>query len=153
PTNQPPHKDTHLAAAGQRLRMVELAVGSNRCFGVLDWEIKRGSISYTIDTLKQLKRKYRQKDFFLIIGADLANAFNSWRDYRKIIRLVKIVVVKRKDFPVRQKGDFIFMDMPHVGITSSLVREYLKKGMTIRYLVPDSVERYIKKHRLYLSSV
>ncbi len=150
PANKPPHKNAYLIAPRYRLRMVRLAVKSNSAFEVLDWEIKRGKISYTIDTLRELKKRYPHGDFFLIIGSDLAKDFYTWKDYAKITKLAKVVVVKRENFPLRKKKGFITIDMSHIGINSSLVRKFIKKGVSIKYFVPEKVAAYIKKNNLYM---
>ena len=150
PTNYPPHKHTNLVSANKRLIMVRLAVKDNPDLSVLDWEIKRGGISYTVDTLRQLKSHYPKRDFFLIIGSDLADDFYSWKDYIQIDKLAKIVMAKRMDFSFKDKRNFITVDMVGIGITSSLVRQYIKKGLSIRYLVPPAVFNYIIKNKLYI---
>ena len=85
PTNTPPHKNTFLLEAKHRLAMVKLTVEDHKSFKALDWEIKRGGFSYTIDTIRELKSKYPGDQFFLIVGSDLANDFNSWN----LIRMCK----------------------------------------------------------------
>jgi len=149
PTNMPPHKNTYLIDAKHRLNMVKLAIENNPTFELLDWEVKRGGISYTIDTVKELKKKFPQDEFFLIMGSDLANDFYTWKHYREIKRLVKIVIAKREIFPIKKKNSFFALDIIQINITSSLVREYIRKGVSVRYLIPEKVFGYIKKNRLY----
>ena len=150
PTNTPPHKNTDLIDAGIRLKMAELAVEGCPYFNVLDWEIKRGGISYTVDTLYQLKAAYPEEDLFVIIGSDLANNFHAWKDYRKVQALSKIVVARRKSIPLKSSKGFIVIDIINVEITSSLVRKYVKEGLSVRYLLPHKVFDYIEENKLYL---
>jgi len=66
-----------------------LAISGNEAFEVLDLEIERGGTSFTIDTVRELKKKYFQDELYLIIGSDLANEFSSWKDYEDIIKRSK----------------------------------------------------------------
>ena len=150
PTNTPPHKKTRLIDAKERFKMVKLAIKGCSYFQALDWEIKRGGISYTIDTLQQLRTKYPRADLFIIIGSDLANTFHTWKDYRKIQALSKIVVAKRKSNPLKNSKGFIALDIINIEITSSLVRKSIKKGLSVRYLLPKKVFDYIKRNGLYI---
>ena len=150
PTNTPPHKNRRLIDAKKRVKMVKLAIEGCPYFQALDWEIKRGGISYTIDTLRQLKSKYPTTDLFLIIGSDLANTFHTWKDYRKIQTLSRIVVAKRNSYLPKNEKEFIALDIINVDITSSLIRKYLKKGLSVRYLLPNKVFDYIRRNKLYV---
>lgn len=150
PTNIPPHKNTALIDARHRLIMTEMSVQENKKFSCLDLEIKRGGISYTIDTIRELKRKFPKNDFYLIIGSDLAKDFHTWKSYREIAGLTRIVVGKRDKFPIRKRGGFFLVDILQVEVSSSLIREFIKKNFSIKYLVHPDVEKYIKKHKLYL---
>ncbi|MBU2266201.1 MAG: nicotinate (nicotinamide) nucleotide adenylyltransferase, partial [Candidatus Omnitrophica bacterium] len=100
PTNLAPHKESRNVSGRHRLNMVKIALGKDRRFKVLDIEIKRGGVSYTIDTVRELKRKYSQADFYLIVGSDLANDFPTWRYFSELKRAVKIVVAKRRAYPL-----------------------------------------------------
>ncbi|OPX28933.1 MAG: nicotinate (nicotinamide) nucleotide adenylyltransferase [Candidatus Omnitrophica bacterium 4484_171] len=150
PTNTPPHKKTRLIDAKKRFKMVKLAVKDCPYFQVLDWEIKRGGISYTIDTLQQLKAEYPGADLFMIIGSDLANTFHTWRDYRKIQALSRVVVARRKSNPLKNSRGFIALDIINIEITSSLVRKIIKKGLSARYLLSKKVFDYIRRNKLYV---
>ena len=150
PTNTSPHKNARLIDAKMRFKMAKLAIEGCPYFQALDWEIKRGGISYTIDTLRQLKSKYPKIDLFVIIGSDLVNTFHTWKDYRKIQTLSKIVVAKRNSHPLENSRGFITLDIINIEITSSLVRKYLKKGLSVRYLLPHKVFDYIRRNKLYV---
>ena len=96
PTNISPHKKSE-PNASSRFNMVELAVSGNSSFEVLDLELKRGGVSYTIDTIRQLKQENPNDEFYLIMGSDLANEFSSWKNCREIKKEVKIAVVDREN--------------------------------------------------------
>jgi len=150
PANYPPHKYVDLATARKRLTMVKLAIRDNPGFQAIDWEIKRGGVSYTIETLRQLKSRYPKRDFFLIIGSDLTDEFYSWKDYGQIQELARIVVARRMNAAFGNKSNFINVDMVGIGITSSLVRQFIKAGRDIRYLVTPRVFAYIVRNKLYI---
>lgn len=149
PTNLPPHKESHNVSARSRLAMVKLAVGDDKRFEVLDWEIKRGGVSYTVDTVRQLKQKYAKADFYLIVGSDLANDFPTWKYFSELRKAVKIIVAKRRAYPLKKRDKFMVLNIVQMGIASSYIRGLIKKGFSVKYLVADSVAEYIEKHRLY----
>ncbi|MEI8349105.1 MAG: nicotinate-nucleotide adenylyltransferase [Candidatus Omnitrophota bacterium] len=149
PTNIPPHKESHNVQAGDRLNMTRLATVGESRFEVLDLEIKRGGVSYTIDTVRELKNQYPKTGFYLIVGSDLANDFPTWKYFEGLKKAVQIVVAKRRAYPLEKKNNFIVVDIVQMGISSSHIRGLIKKGFSVKYLVTDQVARYIRKHRLY----
>ena len=149
PTNTPPHKNNGTIAANHRFQMVKLSIENNGCFDVLDLEIKRGGVSYTIDTLKQIKDIYPESDLFLIAGSDLANDFSSWRDFSEIKKIAEIVVVRRKDFPLKVDDNYAVVDTVNIGVSSSEIRCMVENNESVRYLLRDTVAEYIKNNNLY----
>lgn len=150
PTNISPHKENNNEAdASSRLAMIKLAVADNNIFEVLDIELKRGGVSYTIDTVKQLRQIYGNDELFLIIGSDLANSFSTWKDFGELAKLTRIVVARRKEHPLDSKDDFFVIDVTHIEISSSYIRQKIKKGESIQYFVPKAVAEYIEQHNLY----
>jgi len=149
PTNIPPHKESHNVKGSDRLNMVKLAVKEDSRFEVLDLEIKRGGVSYTIDTVRELKNKFKRAEFYLIVGSDLANDFPTWKYFENLKKAVKIVVAKRRAYPLETKNRFIIAQIVQMGISSSYIRGLIKKGFSVKYLVIDSVAKYIERHKLY----
>jgi nicotinate-nucleotide adenylyltransferase len=149
PTNIPPHKEINDIASLHRLNMVKLSVEDNPYFEVLDLEIKRGGISFTIDTLKELKKKFPQDVFFLIVGSDLAQTFSAWKDFEEIKKLARIVVAQRKEYILEEKENFILVEITQIDISSSQIRDKIEEGRSIKYLVKEEVEEYIENHQLY----
>jgi len=152
PTNISPHKNGNGVSSAMRLEMVKLAIADNEKFQASDLEIKRGGTSYTIDTVKELKNIYPKDDLYLIIGSDLANDFSTWKDFKELKELVKIVVAKRDDYPLKNKDPFIIKDIPQIEISSSRVRKMLKLGHPVRYFLTSKVRDYIVKNKLYLTT-
>lgn len=149
PTNLPPHKESHNVSALDRLAMVKIALGGDRRFEVLDLEIKRGGVSYTIDTVRELKRRYLKAEFYLIVGSDLANDLPTWKYFRELKKAVKIVVAKRRAYPLKKRDRFIILNIVQMGIASSYIRGLIKRRLPIKYLVTEGVAQYISKHKLY----
>lgn len=149
PTNIPPHKESRNVESDDRLNMARLATKDDKRFEVLDLEIKRGGVSYTIDTVRDLKAKLPSAEFYLIVGSDLANDFPTWRYFEGLKKSVKIVVAKRRAYPLKKRDRFIVLDIVQMGISSSHIRGLIKKGFSVKYLLTDSVAHYIEEHKLY----
>ncbi len=151
PTNLPPHKgDEDVISAKQRKEMLSLAINDNPQLWVSDTEIKRGGLSYTIDTIKEFNRIYPEHELFFIIGSDLFKYLNEWKDLKEIISLVKFVVATRPGYPLKDIPDYITtIDIRAVDISAFEVRQCIKDGRSFRYLVPEAVREYILKEGLY----
>ena len=150
PTNISPHKESNNVGATERLEMLKLTVADNENFQVLDLEMKRGGTSYTIDTVRELKEKYPQDEFYLMVGSDLANTFSTWKDFEDIKKAVKIVVANRKVYPLKETDSFLIVDISQIEISSSQIRKLVHNGSSVKYLVRSKVAEYIKQHNLYL---
>ncbi len=155
PCFRPPHKrGRKLSPAIDRLRMIRLALEGNPFFSVSEIELKRKGFSYTVDTLRQLKKLHPDSGIYFLTGSDVVNELNTWRDPEEIYRLAKVVIAVRPGFDrYDPQNDFvkksIMVKITGVDISSSQIRERVKKGQSIRYLVPAEVEEYIKNKKLY----
>lgn len=151
PTFVPPHKSNKdVIGAGHRLKMIELAARGNPHFAVADIEIKRKGKSYTVDTLREIKKQYPNADLYFICGSDLVSEIPRWKNVEEIYKLAKFVLAKRPGFGRRLSGkNFLKINVAQVDISSSLIRDLVKQKRSIRYLTPDSVVKYIEKHGLY----
>jgi nicotinate-nucleotide adenylyltransferase len=177
PASIPPHKRGQTTTpARDRLAMVRLAVAKNPRFKVSTVEISRPGVSYSIDTVRHFAKRKRQGDsLFFIIGLDAFREIGSWKDFAEIFPLCDFIVTSRpgsKDSdPLRGTGvavkklfcyDFrrrnyrhrsgsriFFIKLTDIAISASEIRERVKEGQSIRYLVPSRVETYIKKQGLY----
>ncbi|MDE2027141.1 MAG: nicotinate-nucleotide adenylyltransferase [Candidatus Omnitrophica bacterium] len=137
--------------ASKRLVMVEEAIKGNKAFKVYDGELRRKQISYTIDTLKELKEKYPQSQLFLLLGADNLKTFHRWKEPQGILKLAKLVILNRPGFDKEspKRWPHVKVNMPAVDISSSDLRQRLKTSKSIWYLTPKAVIRYIKRYHLY----
>lgn len=156
PSGNPPLKRTsEIIDSKHRYIMSKLSFGSNKNFIVDDTELKNIiSKTYTIDTLKKLKEKYKNSDFYLIIGTDNFIKLAKWKDPQKILNFCKIVVINRppykfEDGPNEFKNKVIKLKVPELEISSTQIRKMVKNGFSIKYLVTDKVEKYIIKNKLY----
>lgn len=151
PTYIPPHKTSrHIAPAKDRYAMIRAAISTNPFFEVSDIEIRRKGASYTIDTLRQFKRLYPRDDMYFITGSDLLNYLDKWKDLKNVIALVKFVVATRPGYPLEKIPAYIkTVAIRAVDVSAYEIRHCVKKRMSFRYLVPDSVFEYITRKRLY----
>lgn len=151
PTALPPHKDNlNIAPASDRLKMLELAVASNKFFSVSDSEIKRQGRSYTIDTLKEFKAKYSQDELYFIIGSDLLKYLSEWKDLSQILAMVEFVVATRPGYALEQIPPYIkTLAIRAVDVSGFEVRQCVAQNKSFGYLVTDKVFDYIKTKNLY----
>jgi len=153
PTYLPPHKSRKgMVSENHRLEMVKLAISEHPNFIVSDLEIKRKGRSYTVITLEELKREFPLSvKLFLIVGSDALKELPKWKNFLQILELAKIIIAKRPGFPVKLKPTWAkIIRITPLDISSSQIRKRIKKGSSIRYLVPEKVEEYIEKNRLYI---
>ncbi len=155
PSGVSPHKQ-HLQPvdATCRMEMVRLAVQGQSLFNASDIEVSRGGVSYTVDTLEQLKQLHPGDNLFLLIGMDNLTEFNTWKSPEKIVELAGLVVMTRPGFEPNgvlqeYRKKLTLCQVPEIGISSSEIRERVKQGKSVRYLVPQAVESYIHARKLY----
>lgn len=150
PAGEQPFKvGQHKAAASHRVRMAELAVGSEAGFVVDRIEVERPGPSYTVDTLRELASAQANAEWLLLLGADAAKLFPSWRDPAAIKAQATVVVFARAgEEPPAGVADRV-VTVPRVDVSSTDIRERVRSGRSIRFLVPDAVSEYIAAQGLY----
>ena len=156
PAYLPPHKLQHYSmTAKHRLTMVNLAVDGQKDFKVSTIELQRRGISYTVDTLKAFRNRFPNAALILIIGSDNLEQFQSWKSPKKILQLASLAVYKRRGFNQSLKNQNIAFQ-PIKGkllqVSSTEIRKRLMKGLSVSKLLSRPIERYIKRHSLYLHS-
>jgi nicotinate-nucleotide adenylyltransferase len=160
PAGQPPHKpDYPISDAEDRYAMTLLATSANPAFEVSRMEIERGGPSYTLDTLLSLKDIYGpEAGLYFIIGADEAFDLPRWHEAEKLPGLARFLVAPRPGFDLAELNQRLpalfreaidFLPMPPIDISATDLRARIASGRSIKYLVPDCVETYIRKHKLY----
>ena len=148
-----PHKSsTETSSPEDRLKMIKLAIKDIPFFDYSDMEIKMGGVSYTVDTLRELKKQYENLEF--IIGYDNIFSFNTWKDPDEIMKLSTIIVLKRRSshappFKDKYYHQAVFVQTRGIEISATDIRERVKLGKPINFLVPPAVMEYIYKQKLY----
>jgi len=148
-----PHKTGADASSTEhRSNMIKIAIEEVPFFEYSDIEIKKGGISYTIDTLRELKKIYDKIEF--IIGYDNIFSFNKWKEPDEILKLAKIIVLKRKSslpppFEDKYYHQAIFVQTRGIEISATDIRERVKHSQPIHFLVPQKVKEYIYEQKLY----
>ncbi len=150
-----PHKQHRVQApAAQRLAMVEAAIAGNPHFEASDLELRREGPSYTVDTLRDLHKRYPAARWSLLLGGDSLAGFNTWHAPEEIARLADLIVYHRAGCSAPAPVSGIAVQHAAAGridISSTEIRARYSKGRSIRYLVPDGVLRLIQQHGLYSS--
>jgi nicotinate-nucleotide adenylyltransferase len=177
PASIPPHKRGQTRTpARDRLNMVRLAVARNPRFAVSTTELTRPGVSYSVDTIRSFAKKLQKGDsLHFIIGLDAFREIGTWKDFREIFSLCNFIVTSRPgskendplkgtgvavkklfcyDFKRRnyrhESGNRVnFIELTDIAISASEIRGLVKRRKSIRYLLPSSVERYIKRRGLY----
>lgn len=171
PTGRNPLKETPGGASpGDRLEMLRRAIALNDAFAISEAEIDRVEPSFTIDTVERLLADGELREASeraaagvrpvdprpgLMIGDDLLDQLDQWREIDRLLRMVRLVVVARNGFdvlPAIIPKDALLIDNVPVPISSAEIRRRLREGSSIRYLVPDGVYEYIQRNRIYRRS-
>ena len=152
PTHQPPHKaPPDLLDGRTRLTLIKLAVRDHPAFRASDLELRRGGVSYTVDTVRAVRRAHPRARLFLLLGQDLLRV--QWKGWDELARRCRIVVAARETrAPPHPARNVTWLRMPRMEVASSEIRSRLRRGRSIRYLVPRAVERFAQRHRLYRRS-
>jgi len=152
PAGHSPLKSGHYAAPEHRLQMVKLAVADNPLFQTCDYEVCKGGASYTVETLKYLHSVYPGAELVLLIGADSAAQLQNWHEYRQLPDLCTIAAAVRSGFAVSDLKTALpvqFCTTPLIDISSTEIRNRLKKRESVQYLLPSVVIEYISANKLY----
>lgn len=177
PTNISPHKEyKEIVSADHRLKMLDLAVEDNTYFFTSDVELKRPGKSYSIETISHFRRTFGEGlTPFFILGIDAFLEITSWKNYQELFSLCNFIVMSRpryevnelqKLIPIQVKKDYryqpdekrfvnnshfsiYFTEITPIDISSHSIRTLIKGGHSIKYLLPEEVENYVKEHKLY----
>lgn len=149
PTYTPPHKDEYQIDAIDRRNMVDIAISDNKYFKLNTLELERKGKSYTIETVRTLKEEYNNYDFHFIIGADMVEFLPHWYKVDELIGLIPFIGVKRYGYQLETPYPILEVDIPMMDISSTEIRERVKNGLSVKYMVPKDVYRYIREKGLY----
>jgi nicotinate-nucleotide adenylyltransferase len=172
PTGNPPHREPLYADADLRLRMVEAAIADQPSFVVDDREIRRTGVSYSVDTLTELRAEYPRRSLCLLLGMDAFLGLPNWHRWRELLGLAHIVVAHRpgwkaptmgplgevmvdhgtgsiRDLHEQPAGRVYVHAVTQLEISSTDLRQLIVAGRDPRYLVPDAVRQIIYETRCY----
>jgi nicotinate-nucleotide adenylyltransferase len=180
PAAVPPHKDERIeVSSADRLEMVRLAIENNPAFSVSDVELSREGKSYSIETLTDFRNRYPGAEIFFIVGMDAFLEVTTWKDYQDLFSLCCFVVLNRPRSKPRKLTDLTprefwatfrpgknpshwihgpsgfsihFLDKPLIDISSSEIREKIRTGRSVRYMMVEKVEAYIRTNGFYARS-
>lgn len=141
-----PLKDSHsLLNEYDRLHLVKIAIDDNPKFRASNIEFSLPKPSYTIDTLTYLAEKFPLEQFSVIMGSDSFQNIHRWKNYEQLVKNHPIIIYNRPGFEVMEThgAQLTILDAPLLNISSTYIRNQVKHGKSIRYLVPDTVHDYI----------
>ena len=164
PTFEPPHKDTKLLPYDHRAEMCRMAFSgiAEKCalkctIEISDIERRMGGVSYTINTLRELKREYPKEQFFLLIGGDSLFSFQKWFKYESILNECKVCALARGGDNLAEMMEFAneigrvkVLPSDVVDVSSTQIREKLRNNEDISGLVPEKVFEYISEHKFFV---
>jgi nicotinate-nucleotide adenylyltransferase len=157
PAARPPHKPGEVDTAPEiRMRMVELATAGDGRFDASGIEMVRGGPSFTIDTVRELKGDGYEV-VYIIVGADSLAEMRTWKEHRALFDEARIVAVSRPGFDFRSAespdfGTVEYLEVTPIGVSSTMIRERVAAGRSIKYLVPEVIEHFIREEGLYVES-
>ena len=155
------YKKKDLIIFKHRYKMIKVACSVNKYLDVLDIEDNQKTKLYAIDTFEIIRKQYINDDIYFIMGTDNLEKIESWKDYNNLITQYKYIILERKENAFydilknnvdikEHKDNFIVVsDYKYNNISSTLVRENIKKNEDISNLVPKEIETYIKENNLY----
>ena len=149
-----PLKERNTLAKDQaRLQMVRLAIEENPKLKASNIEFSLPKPSYTIDTMVYLHEKYPQHKFSLIMGGDNFASIDKWKNFELLLKRYPIHIYNRKNWKVEKevfkKADIRYYDLPLLDISSTFIRQSLREGKSVRYMVPENVWQFLEGSSLY----
>jgi nicotinate-nucleotide adenylyltransferase len=164
PAAVPPHKLGQALTPGSvRVEMLRLAIAGHEKFAISTSEVDRGGVNYTIDTLRGFHQSEPDAELFFLLGADMLHDLPNWREVERVCEMATIVAVRRVGSP---EPDFACLahlvskerldrfrqyavEMPAMGLSGTEIRRRVRAGLSIRYMTPRAVEKFIETHGLY----
>lgn len=154
-----------LVSGQERLHMVKLAIQGNERFRCLDMEVRREGYTYSYETLEQLKGMYPKNDFFFIVGSDCLFSIENWKFPERIFNCCTLAAAVRGDttleamkekkrqlemkFMPNERDKILLLPFMNMSVSSTLIRERIRDGKSVKYLVPDNVLEYMMQKGFY----
>ncbi|HZO91229.1 MAG TPA: nicotinate-nucleotide adenylyltransferase [Chthonomonadaceae bacterium] len=162
PNGDPPHKkDYEITPARHRYAMALIATYNNPAFDCSPMEIQRPGPSYTVDTLRLLRRQYPEAELFYLTGVDAVAEILTWRQPEEVLEMATFLAALRPGYDLKTLQErlphaylkrILLLGSTPLGISSTEIRERLHQNLPVRYLLPDGVLEYIYKHNLYAAA-
>jgi len=154
PAGIAPHKQAVSTPAPERLEMLKLALADLPYFGIWEGEVNKNGCAYTVDTISELIGVYPDARLYFIIGADNLAEIHTWHYSNEILNKVTLCVAGRPGFHIDppealSNADIEIFNGPQWGLSSTILRKYLKSGLSCKFLAPDTVLAYIRENGLY----
>lgn len=144
-------RDATMTDGAHRIAMLRLAAAGSPRLLVDDRELRRGGVSYAVDTARELRADYPQAELILLIGEDNATGLESWHRFDELRGLVRFAAFPRADAPGPPDTGGVELVGRQVDISSTEIRARVRERRSVRYLLPEAVHDYIESHRLYLA--
>jgi len=154
PAGIPPHKQSVTTSACDRLKMLRLALADHPYFTIWEGEVNKSGCAYTVDTISDLSGEYPDAKLYFIIGADNLSEILKWHYSNEILSRVTLCAAKRPGYDIKRPdamrdADIEMFNGPLWGLSSTILRDYLKSGLSCKFLTPDAVLAYITENGLY----
>lgn len=162
PVGIAPHKDNKKITDSEiRVKMIDIAIKSNPYFYQSLIEVKRDRVSYTVETITRLKEEYKEDELYFIMGGDSIFEIESWKDSKTLMKICNFIVldrgyrttddIRKKMLELKRLYGMRVQDIrsPIIEISSTEIRNRGKMNQSIKYLVPESLEKYILENKLY----
>lgn len=155
PAAQAPLKPNDVQSSSQdRLAMLRAAIEWDKRFEISDVELRRGGVSYTIDSARYFRELYPQDELYWVIGGDQLPKLHLWKDITELARLVEFIFLERPGYPVKARPDLPGLRLHRcdghlLAISSTELRERTRRNLSLDYFVPHKAIVYIKEHSLY----
>ncbi|WP_100331642.1 nicotinate-nucleotide adenylyltransferase [Bacillus xiapuensis] len=150
PSRNPPHKRMGAGIKdSDRINMLSAAIDGHPQFSLELTEMERSGKSYTYDTIKILKKREPETNFYFLIGGDMIEYLPKWYKVDELCEMVTLIGVRRPGYSVDTPYPVTLVDAPEIHLSSTLLRQKAAAGQTLRYLLPEKVIAYIKENQLY----
>jgi nicotinate-nucleotide adenylyltransferase len=155
PAAQAPLKPNDVrSSAGDRLAMLRAAVEWDHRFEISDLELRRGGVSYTIDSARYFRALYPQDDLYWVIGGDQLPNLHRWHEIAELAKLVEFIFLERPGYPTKESPNIPGLRLHRcdghlLAVSSTELRERTRRKLSLDYFVPHKAIVYIKEHSLY----
>lgn len=155
PAAQAPLKPNDVqSTAADRLAMLRASIEWDKRFEISDLELRRGGVSYTIDSARYFRAQYPQDQLYWIVGGDQLPRLHLWKDIQELVRLVDFIFLERPGYPVKAQPDIPGLKLHRcdghlLGVSSTELRDRTRRGLSLDYFVPHKAIIYIEEKTLY----